>query len=345
MRDVLLKVSALGVSFSLPSALLRKRRQLTAIEHVSFELCAGEALGIVGESGCGKSTLLRAILQLVRPTEGSVVWLSNTLETLSSAQLRPLRRDMQVVLQDPFASLDPRMTVAKAVAEPLRIHRPELGREARLQAVREMLSRVGLSGDVMGRYPHELSGGQCQRVAIARAMILRPRLLICDEPLSALDVSIQAQVLNLLMELRREHPMSLLFVSHNLAVVRRLCDRVLVLYLGRMMELASTESIYTNPLHPYTRSLLDAIPVPDPDIQPRRLRRDLEGELPSAFSRPGGCVFQTRCPQAVEICRQSVPAWEAADGGRWVACHRWRDLSGPPPTPDGRPETADVSPT
>jgi peptide/nickel transport system ATP-binding protein len=290
---------------------------LRALDGVDLDIKAGQAIGIVGESGSGKSTLARAVLQLLRPAGGSIVW---------AGQSQPTRRDLQIVFQDPLASLDPRMTVDEIVTEPLRVHLPHLGRAARLEAATEMLSRVALPSELLQRYPHELSGGQCQRVGIARAMILRPRLLICDEALSALDVTTQAQVVALLKDLRREYALALLFISHNLAVVRQLCERVLVLYLGRMMEFGPTQSLYTRPRHPYTRSLLDAIPVPDPAIQPARLVRALDGELPSPLAPPSGCVFHTRCRYVIETCRRQIPAWEAAESSHYVACHRWREL-------------------
>jgi oligopeptide transport system ATP-binding protein len=251
------------------------------------------------------------------------------LEGMSTAGLRPLRRDLQIVFQDPLASLDPRMTVGEIVAEPLRVHRRELDRASRRREVAGMLERVGLSADVINRYPHEFSGGQCQRIGIARAMILKPKLLICDEPVSALDVSIQAQIINLLKDLQRDFGMTVLFVSHNLAVVRRMCDRVLVLYLGRTMELAPTDQLYDRPLHPYTRGLLSAVPVPDPDIQPGRLGAALEGELPSPLSPPSGCVFRTRCRYAIQRCAEEVPEFVEADAAaRRIACHRWREIEG-----------------
>lgn len=328
----ILSLRGLSVWFPVGARLFGKAKQLHAVESVDLEVRPGEALGIVGESGCGKSTLARAVLQLVRPTHGSVVWLGRAIEGLSVAELRPLRRDLQIVFQDPLASLDPRMTVGEIVAEPLRVHRPELDRTSRREEVAGMLERVGLSRDVINRYPHEFSGGQCQRIGIARAMILKPKLLICDEPVSALDVSIQAQIINLLKGLQRDFGMTVLFVSHNLAVVRRMCDRVLVLYLGRTMELAATDALYSKPLHPYTRGLLAAVPVPDPDVQPGRLGATLAGELPSPLAPPSGCVFRTRCPHAIARCAEEIPAFEslppAMPGGleRHVACHRWREI-------------------
>ncbi len=299
---------------------------LRAVEDVSLDLRAGEALGVVGESGCGKSTLARAALLLLRPTAGQVVWMGRSLEGLSARELKPLRRELQIVFQDPLASLDPRMTIAGIVEEPLRVHRPDLNAEGRARAVAEMLLRVGIAPGLMNRYPHEFSGGQCQRIGIARAMILEPRLLVCDEPVSALDVSIQEQIVTLLAELKREYGMCVLFVSHNLAVVRRLCERVVVLYLGRMMEIGPADRLYTSPLHPYTRNLLDAVPVPDPDTQPARLVGVLGGEPPSPLNPPSGCVYRTRCPHAIPMCRDEVPVWEEAVDGHRVACHRWRDL-------------------
>jgi oligopeptide transport system ATP-binding protein len=252
--------------------------------------------------------------------------MGRSLEALSTRELKPLRRELQIVFQDPLASLDPRMTVGEIVEEPLRVHHPELNPADRARAVAEMLVRVGIAPDLVNRYPHEFSGGQCQRIGIARAMILKPRLLVCDEPVSALDVSIQEQIVTLLADLKREYGMCILFVSHNLAVVRRLCDRVLVLYLGRMMELATSEQLYTRALHPYTRDLLEAVPIPDPDVQPARLSRVLGGEPPSPLNPPSGCVYRTRCPHATDVCREKVPAWEEATQGHRVGCHRWKEL-------------------
>ncbi len=254
------------------------------------------------------------------------MWMGRSIERLSAHELRPMRRDLQIVFQDPLASLDPRMTVGQIMAEPLRVHRRKLRRPERTREVLEILQRVGLTPDMLARYPHELSGGQCQRVGIARAMVLKPRVLVCDEPVSALDVCVQKQVVDLLIELKRESGMSILFVSHNLAVVKRLCERVLVLYLGRVMELGPSSELYELPLHPYTRELLSAVPVADPDVQPARFARSVAGEPPSPLDPPSGCVFRTRCPHAIDLCRQERPALLAATGERQVACHRWREL-------------------
>src|SRR6185437_12156633 len=326
---VTLGISSLAVEYSSPGAWRVGSRVLPALHDVSFELYPGEALGVVGESGSGKSTLARAALQLIRPSAGRVTWLGQSLSALSAQELKHLRRDLQIVFQDPLASLDPRMTIGRIVSEPLEVHEPNLGAEARGRRVEQMLVRVGLGQELMSRYPHELSGGQCQRVGIARAMILGPRLLVCDEPVSALDVSVQAQILDLLASLKGEHGMSILFVSHNLAVVRRLCDRVLVLYRGRMMELADTQTLFTRPLHPYTHALLDAVPVVDPDVQPGRLAlarlgEPLEQEEGAAAA---GCVFRGRCPHAIQECAARMPVWEEAPGPCHIACHRFRELA------------------
>ncbi len=335
MTENWLDVQRLTVSFPLASRLFARRRSLRAVADVTLHVKPGEALGIVGESGCGKSTLARAILQLIKPQAGSVVWMGRSLVPLSRRAMRPLRRELQIIFQDPLASLDPRMTVGEIVAEPLRVHRLDLNRVARRAAVATMLERVGMSPDVINRYSHEFSGGQCQRIGIARAMIVEPKLLICDEPVSALDVSIQAQVVNLLKTLQRDTGMSIIFVSHNLAVVRRVCDRVLVLYLGRVMELASTNELYDRPLHPYTRGLLEAVPLPDPLLQPARLGSALRGELPSPLDPPSGCVFRSRCPDALASCAETIPSLENAIGDdalsagqvHEVACWRWRELN------------------
>ena len=327
-----LAIASLAVQYSQRSSWNGGGRTRHALHDVSLELHPGEALGVVGESGSGKSTLVRAALELIRPDAGRVTWMGRNLGTLPAPELKRLRRDLQIVFQDPLASLDPRLTVAAIVAEPLAVHEPRLDATARQRRVAEMLLRVGLNAELASRYPHELSGGQCQRVGIARAMILGPRLLVCDEPVSALDVSVQAQILDLLASLKSEHGMSILLVSHNLAVVRRLCDRVLVLYRGRMMELADSRALFSRPLHPYTRELLDAVPVVDPDVQPHRLAAALT-RLKQGEERQGedgassGCSFRSRCPYAIAECAARVPAWETAPGGGRVACLRFREVA------------------
>jgi oligopeptide transport system ATP-binding protein len=264
---------------------------------------------------------------LLPVASGRVVWMGRAVEELRPRELRPLRRDLQIVFQDPLASLDPRMTVAEIVAEPLQVHQPQLASAARHAAIMRALSRAHLAPALATRYPHELSGGQCQRVGIARAMVLEPRVLVCDEPVSALDLTVQQQIVTLLIDLKRESGLTLLFISHNLAVVRQLCERILVLYLGRMMELAPASAIYTRPLHPYTRELLGAVPVPDPDLQPARLAKASLGEPPSVLSAASGCVFRTRCPHSHPVCQERTPEWDPVDAaGRRVACHRWREL-------------------
>ena len=328
MSEALLKVEDLAVHFPIAVGGLLRRRYLPlkAVDRVSFELRAGETLGIVGESGCGKSTLGRAVLRLIEPSAGRVVWLGDDLGALDAEALRRRRRQMQIVFQDPLASLDPRMTVGDIIAEPLITHEPRLGKDEVRARVADMLARTGLAPQMINRYPHEFSGGQCQRIGIARAMILGPRLIVCDEPVSALDVSIQAQIVNLLMRLQREFGLSLLFISHDLAVVRHISHRILVLYLGKMMELADRDALYAAPRHPYTRALIAAVPIPDPRLERNKRRMVLTGDLPSPLSPPSGCVFRTRCPLAIEVCAREVPRIEQVAPGHAVACHRWREV-------------------
>jgi oligopeptide/dipeptide ABC transporter ATP-binding protein len=320
-----LAVHDLGVRYSVRSGWLGAAVPLAALTAVSFELRAGEALGIVGESGSGKSTLARAVLRLLEASSGRVVWMGRELGVLPPRALRAQRRDLQIIFQNPLGSLDPRMTVAEIVEEPLRVHEPALDGASRIAAVSAALGRVGLAASLSGRYPHELSGGQCQRVGIARAMVLSPRLLVCDEPVSALDAPTQQQIVTLLAELRRANGLCLLFISHNLALVRALCERVLVLYLGRRMELAPTARLFASPRHPYSRELLAAIPIADPDVQAARLARVRAGDPPSPLAPPSGCVYRTRCPYATAVCAERVPDWEE-EAAQGIACHRWRDV-------------------
>jgi len=325
---IALALESVSVAYPVAGGWFARTTYLKALNEVSLELAAGEALGVVGESGGGKSTLARTVLALLQPSAGSVVWLGRGLRTFTPRELRSARAQAQMVFQDPLGSLDPRMTVEQIVGEPLAVHHPELAAAARRRAIEAMLGRVELDAALLGRFPHELSGGQCQRVGIARAMILKPRLLVCDEPVSALDAPTQRQILALLGELRRESGLSLLFISHNLALVRQLCERVLVLYLGTMMELARSEQLYRQPRHPYTQELLAAVPVADPAVQPGRLARVRPGEPPSPLAPPSGCVYRTRCPHAIARCAEQVPVWEqAGDGGEGIACHRWRELA------------------
>jgi oligopeptide/dipeptide ABC transporter ATP-binding protein len=305
-----------------------RARTFAAVDDVSFDVGSGEALGIVGESGCGKSTLTRALLRLGPASRGEIVWLGRAVQDLGGEDLRRLRDGMQVVFQDPFASLDPRMRIADIVAEPLRALRPALGVAGRNERVARMLASVGLTPEYANRRGRELSGGQCQRVAIARAMILEPKLLACDEAVSALDVTIQAQILELLDTLKREHGTSIVFVSHNLAVVRRLCERVMVMYLGRIVEAGATAAVFETPRHPYTRMLLAAVPLLDPALERARLAAlDVRGETPSALERPSGCQFRNRCPAALPPCAATSPGTEETGNSHQVACLRWRDLT------------------
>ncbi|MEZ5831572.1 MAG: dipeptide ABC transporter ATP-binding protein [Dongiaceae bacterium] len=292
-----------------------------AVDGVTFDLRPGETLGLVGESGCGKSTLGRAVLRLLPATAGRVVWLGEDLHTLDHSEMQQKRRDMQIIFQDPLASLNPRMTVGQIIAEPLTVFNPNLSRDQVKDRVRQMMAKVGLLPNQINRYPHEFSGGQAQRIGIARAMINNPRMIVCDEPVSALDVSIQAQIVNLLMDLQHEMGMSLIFISHNLSVVRHISHRVMVLYLGKVMEIADRDSIYSNPLHPYTQALNSAVPIPDPDLERQKERIVLKGDLPSPLNPPSGCPFRTRCPRATEICAQQMPDLLPASPTHYVACH------------------------
>jgi len=329
MSPPLLSVRDLKVHFDIRvgGILAGRYRPLKAVDGVSFDLKAGETLGIVGESGCGKSTLGRAILRLIEPTGGRAVWLGEELAGLDAQKMRARRQDMQIIFQDPLASLNPRMTVGEIIAEPLKTFEPGIGRNAIKARVKDMMSKVGLLPQMINRYPHEFSGGQCQRIGIARAMVLEPKLIVCDEPVSALDVSIQAQIVNLLMRLQQEFGLSLLFISHDLSVVRHISHRIMVLYLGKVMEIADRDEIYARARHPYTQALISAVPIPDPDKEREKKRLVLQGELPSPLAPPSGCVFRTRCPKATELCAREVPLLEEDGTGNLhrVACHHWRE--------------------
>jgi oligopeptide transport system ATP-binding protein len=321
-NGVLLEVTDLVKHYPVSGGLFRREVGVVrAVDGVSFTIRRGETLGLVGESGCGKTTTGRCILQLERPTSGSIRFEGQELTTLGPKALRPVRRRMQVIFQDPYSSLNPRMTVGQIVEEPLAVHGLVREAAARSARVRQLLGQVGLLAQHGLRYPHELSGGQRQRVGIARALAMEPSLLICDEPVSALDVSIQAQIINLLEDLRRDLGLTYLFVAHDLSVVRHISDRVAVMYLGRIVELADRQALYESPLHPYTRALLSAVPIPDPEIEAHRERLVLGGEVPSALRPPPGCAFHPRCPIAVDDCRRSRPELREIQPGHRAACH------------------------
>jgi oligopeptide transport system ATP-binding protein len=322
----LLEINNLKKTFSIATSLFRKPLTLTALEDINFSVKKGETLGIVGESGCGKSTLGRCILQLIEPDEGKVLWMGQDLTHLSKEEMRKKRQDLQIIFQDPLASLNPRMTVGDIISDPLKTLRPDISRKERRARVLRMMEAVGLLPEMINRYPHEFSGGQAQRIGIARALITEPKLIVCDEPVSALDVSIQAQILNLLSELKDEFGLTLVFISHDLSVVRHVSDRILVLYLGRIAELAPGDQLYNDPKHPYTKALLTAIPLPDPRKARARTIEGLKGEIPSPLNPPSGCRFRTRCPYAIEKCAEIVPPLEDPGDGRLVACIRWREI-------------------
>jgi oligopeptide transport system ATP-binding protein len=321
MVEALLRVEELVKFFPVKGGLLsRTVEHVHAVDGVSFAIAAGETLGLVGESGCGKSTTARCILRLIEPTSGEIWFDGREVTALSGGALRALRRDMQIIFQDPYASLDPRMTVGAIVGEALVIHRLAKSRREFEDRIVELLETVGLGADHMRRYPHEFSGGQRQRIGIARALAVSPKLIVCDEPVSALDVSIQAQVINLLEDLQDEFNLTYLFIAHDLAVVEHIGTRVAVMYLGRIVEIVPAEALYSAPLHPYTEALLSAVPIPDPEVRRRRIV--LEGDVPDPIRPPSGCRFHTRCPiRRLPLCSTESPPLKEASAGHWVACH------------------------
>ncbi|MEN9261517.1 MAG: ABC transporter ATP-binding protein [Thermostichus sp. HHBFW_bins_43] len=322
-QATLLRIENLKMHFPILRGLFLQRQvgSVKAVDGVSFEVRRGETLGLVGESGCGKSTTGRAILQLYRPTAGHVYFEDTDLTQLENEDLRRMRRRMQMVFQDPYASLNPRQTVGAIVGEPMTVFNVAKGK-AQQERVKELLDVVGLNPSFINRYPHEFSGGQRQRIVIARALALNPDFIVCDEPISALDVSIQAQVVNLLESLQEQFGLTYLFIAHDLSVVRHISNRVAVMYLGKVVELADRDEIYQNPLHPYTQALLSAVPIPDPEVEAKRQRIILKGDVPSPVNPPKGCNFHTRCPLVTDVCRQDPPpAFRDVGGGHFVACH------------------------
>jgi oligopeptide transport system ATP-binding protein len=321
--QILVEVRDLSKYFPITRGIIFQRHvgDIKAVDGISFSIHQGETLGLVGESGCGKSTTGRTILQLYRPTKGKVFFEGEDLTGLQGNALRRMRQRMQMIFQDPYASLNPRMTVGNIVGEPLEVHGVARGM-AKRERVQELLQLVGLNPYFVNRYPHEFSGGQRQRIGVARALALNPSFIVCDEPISSLDVSIQAQVVNLLEDLQGQFGLTYLFIAHDLSMVRHISDRVAVMYLGKIVELTDRKSLYENPLHPYTQALLSAVPIPDPLVEERRQRIILEGDVPSPANPPLGCNFSTRCPAVMEICHQEEPEFREVEDGHWVACHR-----------------------
>ncbi|SEB19584.1 peptide/nickel transport system ATP-binding protein [Thalassobacillus cyri] len=317
---VILQVNELKKHFN-----LGKGRNLKAVDDVSFDVYQGETFGLVGESGCGKSTIGRTIMGLYNRTDGQVSYGGKDVHELDEQEKFKFYRNMQMIFQDPYASLNPRSTVGEIISEPMIVHDLYPDKKKRMERVYQLLEEVGLNRDHATRYPHEFSGGQRQRIGVARALALDPDFIIADEPISALDVSVQAQVVNLLERLQEEKGLTYLFIAHDLSMVRHISDRIGVMYLGHLVELTDSDSLYENPKHPYTQALLSAIPIPDPDVEESRERVILEGELPSPIDPPSGCVFRTRCPMAMEACATTKPVWQAVDDNHFVACHLYND--------------------
>ena len=320
--DILVDVRGLKMYFPVTEGVIISRvvAEVKAVDGVSFFIKRGETLGLVGESGCGKTTTGRCILQLERATAGEILYNGKDLTKLTQKEMSPIREKIQVIFQDPFSSLNPRMKIGDILSEPMAVHNIITDKEGRDNRVRELLSLCGLNPKFADRYPHEMSGGQRQRVGIARALALNPEFIICDEAVSALDVSIQAQVINLLEDLRDEFGLTYLFISHDLSVIRHLCQRVAVMYLGHIVELAECDELYDNPIHPYTRALLAAVPIPDPAVEAKRAHEVVKGEVPSPINPPSGCVFHPRCPIAVDGCSKAIPEFREIKPGHWVAC-------------------------
>ena len=312
-REILLQAKGLVKDFHVPGGVV------SSVAGVDLDIYRGETLALVGESGCGKSTLGRLLMHLIEPTAGKVIFDGIDLDSISPAEMRALRQRMQIIFQDPFSSLDPRMTVGQIIEEPLKIHKLCPDKKAREEQVRALMKRIGIRPEYYNRYPHQFSGGQRQRIGIARALALQPELVVCDEPVSALDVSIQAQILNLMAELQDKYKLTYVFISHNLSVVKHVCDRIAVMYLGNIVELADKRELFANPAHPYTQALLDAIPIPDPDVT--SMSGTLGGDVPSPLNPPAGCCFHTRCKYATEACANSKPALTEIAPGHFAACH------------------------
>ena len=322
--ETLLEVKNMKMYFPVTSGIIfqKKIADVKAVDNVSFTIAKGETLGLVGESGCGKTTTGRAILQLYKPTDGDVIFDGTRLNDLDNSSMRAMRRQMQIIFQDPYGSLNPRMTCGDIVGEPLIVHKLTSGKGEYRDRVDELLQTVGLNPYMADRYPHEFSGGQRQRIGIARALAVNPSFIVCDEPVSALDVSIQAQVINLLEDLQEQFGLTYLFIAHDLSVVRHISDRVAVMYLGHIVEVADRNELYDNPLHPYTRALLSAVPIPDPIVEAERERIILTGDVPSPMNPPPGCVFHTRCPVMIDECQEEMPELREVQPGHWVACIR-----------------------
>jgi oligopeptide/dipeptide ABC transporter ATP-binding protein len=320
--EPIMEVRDLVKHFPIRQGLLQRQvGAVQAVDGVSFDVLRGETLGLVGESGCGKSTTARLLLRLMEPTSGSIKFEGEEIASITGSRLKDLRREMQMIFQDPYSSLNPRKTVGTIIAEPFVIHGLNKGEGVRKRTVQELMDRVGLNPEHYNRYPHEFSGGQRQRIGVARALALNPKVIVADEPVSALDVSIQAQILNLLRELQRELGLTLIFIAHDLSVVRHMCDRVAVMYLGHVVEMASSEQLYSHPRMPYTGALMSAVPVPDPVLAAAKKRQVLAGDVPSPSNPPQACPFHTRCWKAQEICRIDTPPLEVKDGGNLAACH------------------------
>ena len=320
MAEPLLRVTNLKKYFPIRGGVLGGVvAWVKAVDEISFDIFEGETLGLVGESGSGKTTAGKTILQLYKPTAGDVYFEGRLINNLRGEELRRLRRDMQIIFQDPYGSLNPRMPISEIIGEPLIVHGLAKNRKEMLDRVVEVMELVGLRPEYLNRYPHEFSGGQRQRIGIARAIVLNPKFVVCDEPVSALDVSIQSQVINLLNDLQEKLKLTYLFIAHDLAVIRHMCDRVVVMYLGKIMEIADNQELFENPLHPYTQALLSAVPVPDPEVKKERII--LKGDIPSPINPPSGCVFHTRCPVAMPICKEVKPELREVKPGHFVACH------------------------
>ena len=320
MSDIILELQGLKTYFPVKGS---RTQFVKAVDGVSFQVKKGETVGLVGESGCGKSTIGRTIMRFNQPTSGKIIFDGDDITT---ADMKPYRQRMQMVFQDPYSSLDPRMSVGDIVGEPLDIHNPKMNRRERYERILEQMKLVGLNSEQLSRFPHEFSGGQRQRISIARAMVIKPEFMVLDEPVSALDVSIQAQIINMLMDLQQQIGMAYLFIAHDLAVVRHISKTVVVMYLGHVMEINTAADLYEHPLHPYTQALLSAIPVPDPNTSRTRKRQILQGDVPSPINPPSGCVFSTCCPHATEACAGSMPEFKEVEKGHFVACHRLAEI-------------------